>query len=134
MEYLIGVLVGVGAGVFTSFVGMDRDRSLYPTILIVIAFLYDLFAAIGGSTQAAVMESVAAVVFVSLAVAGFKSTLWFTVAGLIGHGVFDIVHSQIIQNPGVPVWWPMFCCSADIALGAFLAVLILRDRIRTGAT
>ena len=75
MEYLIGVLVGVGASIFTSLVGMDRDRALYPAILIVIAFLYDLFAAIGGSTQALVMESVAAVVFVSLAVAGFKSII-----------------------------------------------------------
>lgn len=134
MEYLIGVLVGVGAGTFTSLVGMDKDRALYPAILIVIAFLYDLFAVLGASNQALAMESVAAVIFVGLAVAGFKSTLWFTVAGLVGHGIFDLVHPQFIQNPGVPVWWPMFCLSADVALGVFLAVLLSRNRIRASAT
>ena len=130
MEYLIGVAVGLGVCVFTSLVGMDRDRALYPTMMIVIALLYDLFAAIGGSNQALVMEAAAGVIFIGLAVAGFRSSLWFTVVGLIGHGMFDLAHRLIIQNPGVPTWWPAFCLSADVAIGAYLAVLILRDRVR----
>ena len=130
MEYLIGVAVGLGVCVFTSLVGMDRDRALYPTMMIVIALLYDLFAAIGGSNQALVMEAAAGVIFIGLAVAGFRSSLWFTVVGLIGHGIFDLAHPLIIQNPGVPTWWPAFCLSADVAIGAYLAVLILRDRVR----
>lgn len=130
MEYLIGAAVGVGIGIFTSLVRMDRDRALYPTMLITIALLYDLWAVLGGSNQALALEAAAGVIFIGLAVAGFKSSLWFTVIGLIGHGIFDLVHPQIIQNPGVPVWWPAFCMSADVALGAFLAILIVRDRIR----
>lgn len=130
MEYLIGAAVGLGVCIFTSLVGMDRDRALYPTMMIVIALLYDLFAAMGGSNQALIMESVAGVIFIGLAVAGFRSTLWFTVIALIGHGIFDLAHPLIIQNPGVPSWWPAFCLSADVAIGAYLAVLITRDRIR----
>ncbi len=90
MEYLIGAAVGLGVCIFTSLVGMDRDRALYPAMLIVIALLYDLFAAMGGSNQALIMEFAAGVVFIGLAVAGFRSTLWFTVIGLIGHGIFDL--------------------------------------------
>ncbi|MBK7934973.1 MAG: hypothetical protein IPK01_16170 [Acidobacteria bacterium] len=130
MEYLIGAAVGLGVCIFTSLVGMDRDRALYPAMLIVIALLYDLFAAMGGSNQALIMEFAAGVVFIGLAVAGFRSTLWFTVIGLIGHGIFDLFHGQFIQNPGVPAWWPAFCLSADVAIGAYLAVLISSNRIR----
>ncbi len=134
MEYLIGAAIGLGVCVFTSLVGMDRDRALYPTMMIVIALLYDLFAAMGGSNQALIMESVAGVIFIGFAVVGFKSSLWFTVIGLVGHGIFDLVHSQFIQNPGVPTWWPAFCLSADVAIGVYLAVLISRDRIRSNTT
>jgi hypothetical protein len=38
----------------------DRDRSFAPTVLIVIASYYVLFAVHGGSSQALVVESVAA--------------------------------------------------------------------------
>jgi hypothetical protein len=131
MEYVIGVVLAVGVGIFATVVGLDRDRALYPAILIVIAALYDLFAVMGGSNQALAIESAAGVVFVGLAVAGFRSTLWFAVAGLAGHGVFDFFHGYFVQNPGVPVWWPMFCLAYDVTAAAYLAWLITQNRIRT---
>ncbi|MGD9627636.1 MAG: hypothetical protein AB7V18_00130 [Pyrinomonadaceae bacterium] len=130
MEYLIGVVLALAVGVFTTFLGMDRDRALYPTALIVIAVLYALFAVIGGSRQALIMESVAAVLFIALAVAGFKRSLWLAVIGLVGHGVFDLFHGLFIENPGVPVWWPMFCFAYDVTAGAFLAWLLWSNRVR----
>ena len=131
MEYLIGAALGIGIGIFTSLVRMDRDRALYPTMLITIALLYDLWAVLGGSNHALLLEAAVGVIFIGLAVAGFRWSLWFTVVGLIGHGIFDLVHPQLFQNPGVPTWWPAFCMAADVALGAFLAILITRDRIRS---
>lgn len=130
MEYVIGSLFGIATGVLTSLIGMDRDRSLYPAIMIVIALLYCLFAVLGGSTQALMLESAVGVIFIASAVAGFKSTLWFTAAGIVGHGLFDLVHPQLFHNPGVPTWWPGFCGSIDIVLGLYLAWLISRNRIR----
>lgn len=130
MEYVVGILLGIAIGVLTSLIGMDRDRSLYPAMMIVIALLYCLFAVMGGSAEALMIESAVAIIFIASAVAGFKSTLWFTVAGIVGHGLFDLVHPHMFHNPGVPTWWPGFCGSIDIVLGLYLAWLITRDRIR----
>ena len=44
-------------------------------------------------------------------------------AGAIaGHGVFDFFHHSLVENPGVPRWWPGFCLAFDVGLGAYLAV------------
>jgi hypothetical protein len=80
----------------------------------------------GSSTPALVWESMVAGVFVALAVAGFKKSLWLIAAALAGHGVFDFFHHLFIQNPGVPVWWPGFCGSFDVLAGGFLAMLLMR--------
>ena len=128
MEYLIGFVLAFLVGLTLTFLGMDRDRSLYPTIMIVIASYYVLFAVMGGA-QALAMETAIAVVFVGLSLAGFKATLWLVVAALAGHGVFDLVHGHFIQNPGVPVWWPMFCLAFDFAAAVYLAVLLSCDRV-----
>jgi hypothetical protein len=74
------------------------------------------------------VESTVAVGFVAVAVAGFQKNLWVVVAGLAGHGVFDFFHHGVIENPGVPVWWPGFCLSFDVVAGMFLAGLLLRRR------
>jgi hypothetical protein len=85
-----------------------------------------LFAAMGGSTSALTIESLVACIFLTVAVVGFRKNLWLIVAGLVGHGVFDFFHHLIIQNPGVPVWWPGFCGSFDVLAGGFLALLLAR--------
>ena len=126
MEYVIGVLLGLGVAGLATGVGFHRDRSFAPTVLIVVAFYYVLFALIGGSERALIIESIVAAAFVLLAVVGFKRHLWLVAAGLAGHGVFDLVHGSFINNPGVPVWWPGFCMTIDVLLGAWMAALLLR--------
>ena len=112
--------------VFATLTGFDRDRVFYPTLLIVIATYYILFAVIGSSVPALAWESLAAAAFLALAVAGFKKNLWLIASALAGHGVFDFFHHRFIQNPGVPAWWPGFCPSFDVLAGGFLAVLLMR--------
>lgn len=126
MEYLIGVVLAVVVCAFAMLAGFDRDRVFYPTFLTVIATYYILFAVMGSSTTALTIETLVAGIFLMLAVAGFKKNLWLVVAALAGHGVFDFFHHLVIQNPGVPVWWPGFCLSFDILAGGFLAVLLTR--------
>lgn len=126
MEYLIGVVLAVVVCVFALAAGFDRDRVFYPTVLTVIASYYILFAVMGNSAPALTIESLVACTFSMVAVAGFKKNLWLVVAALAGHGVFDFFHHLVIQNPGVPVWWPGFCLSFDILAGGFLAVLLMR--------
>ena len=74
---------------FARYVGFDRDRAFYPTVMIVIASYYVLFAVMSGSVQTVVIESVVMTLFAAAAVAGFKSSAWIVVAALAGHGVFD---------------------------------------------
>jgi hypothetical protein len=126
MQYLIGVGLALVVCAFAMAAGFDRDRVFYPTLVTVIASYYILFAVMGSSTPALVLESLIAGVFLALAVAGFKNNLWLIVAALAGHGVFDFFHHLVIQNPGVPVWWPGFCLSFDVLAGGFLAMLLMR--------
>ena len=92
MEYLIGILLAAVVCAFALLSEFDRDRVFYPTLLIVIATYYILFAAMASSTSAVTIESLAASAFLVLAVAGFRKNLWLIVAALAGHGVFDFFH------------------------------------------
>jgi hypothetical protein len=130
---MVGALLALAVGLFATAVGLDRDRAFYPTVMIVIAFLYALFALIGASTHALVLESVVGAVFLAVAVFGFRSSLWFVVIALAAHGVFDLAHGRVISNPGVPAWWPAFCSTYDVAAAAYLAWLLKINRIRATA-
>jgi hypothetical protein len=94
--------------------------------MIVIALLYVLFAVMGGSTDALLIEIAVAAVFIALALAGFKYSLWLVAAALAGHGILDVFHGQLIANPGVPAWWPAFCATYDVVAAGYLAVRELR--------
>lgn len=126
MPYLIGLILALAVCIFAALTGFDRDRVFYPTVVIIVAHYYILFAVMGATTQVLLVESLAAAVFVVLAVVGFKKSLWITAAALAGHGVFDFFHHLIIHDPGVPIWWPAFCMSFDVLAGAFFAMILLR--------
>ena len=130
MALMVGVVMPVVVGLFATVSGLDRDRAFYPTVMIVIAFLYVLFAAMGASTNVLVLESMAGAVFVAAAVYGFRSSLWVVALALAAHGIFDVAHGRLIANPGVPVWWPAFCGAYDVTAGAYLGWLLKVDRIR----
>lgn len=130
MALLVGVVLALVVGIFATAVRLDRDRAFYPTVLIVIAFLYALFAVMGASTQVLILECLVGVGFLLAAVFGFRSTLWIVVAALAAHGVFDLTHSAAIANPGVPLWWPEFCLTYDVTAAAYLAWLLKSGRIR----
>ena len=126
MPYVVGVVLSLGVALFARSVGFDRDRAFYPTVLTVVGSYYVLFAAMTGSTHTVLLESLPMSVFVIAAVAGFKSSAWVVVAGLAGHGVFDAFHDKVLENAGVPVWWPPFCFAYDVGAAAILAWLVKR--------
>ena len=126
MEYLIGVILSLAVAGFATVIGLDRERAFYPTVLIVIASYYVLFAVMGASRRTLVIEIVVASGFLLCGVLGFKRNLWFAVGAIIGHGVFDFVHHWFIENPGVPHWWPGFCLTFDAIVGVWLAVRLMR--------
>jgi hypothetical protein len=123
MEYAAGLIVGAAIAALGALVGLDKDRSFYPTVLMVIAAYYVLFAVMGGSYGALVVEIIVAAVFFAVAITGFWKSLWIVAAGLIAHGFLDLLHPRLIHNPEVPEWWPGFCLVVDLTLGVWLGVL-----------
>lgn len=121
MAYLIGVVLALAVSLFARLVGLDRDRAFYPTVLVVVASYYDLFAVMGGSRQALLHELAVTSIFLVAVVLGFRRNLWIVVTALAAHGLFDFVHPHLIDNPGVPAWWPMFCMAYDVTAAACLA-------------
>jgi hypothetical protein len=133
MEYFAGISEALLVASFATFVGFDRDRAFYPVVTVVIASYYELFAIMGGSASAVGVETAVLVVFVTVSVIGFKANLWLIVGALAGHGLFDFIHPELITNPGVPAWWPMFCLSYDLTAALYLAWRLSRSELATPA-
>jgi hypothetical protein len=129
VAYLVGAMLALAVGGLATAVGLDRDRAFYPTVLIVIASYYVLFAVVGESTRALVVEAVVAIAFLAVAIAGFRYSLWLVVAGLAAHGILDVFHDRVIANPGVPTWWPAFCLTYDGVAAGYLTLLLLRRMV-----
>jgi hypothetical protein len=128
MPSFIGIALAVAVGAWARWIGLDRDRAFYPTVMIVIAALYVLFAIMAGSTAVLIAEGLVGTGFVVLACLGFKRNLWFVVAALAAHGLFDIFHPHAFHNPGVPAWYPEFCLAYDVAAAVFLGWNLCRSQ------
>ncbi|MDF0643958.1 MAG: hypothetical protein P0111_07995 [Nitrospira sp.] len=123
MPLVVGVLLAIAIAALAKFTRFDEERSFYSTVLVIIASYYVLFAVLGGSSHALVWELVIAVAFSTVAIIGalFYPTLVGT--GIVAHGLFDLVHDSLIENAGVPTWWPTFCGSIDVLLGLWVIAL-----------
>jgi hypothetical protein len=88
----------------------------------------------GGGGTVLVLETVGLIAFAAAAAIGFRTSLWVVVAALAGHSVFDFFHHALIDNPGVPPWWPIWCLSYDVAAAACLGALILKGPVTARAT
>jgi len=98
MEYAIGTALALTVTASATAIGLDRERVFYPAMMIAVATYYILFAAMGGSASVVIVESLAAGAFLLLTGIGFKRSLWFLVAALAGHGVFDHLHHLITDD------------------------------------
>jgi hypothetical protein len=125
MAYLIGLILAVLVAAAARASRFDRDGAFYPTVLIVVASYCVLFAAMSGSPRSVAAETAVMGVFLVLAAAGFRKSIWFAVAGLAAHGVLDAFHGALVVNHGVPLWWPAFCAGYDITAAFVLAYVAL---------
>jgi hypothetical protein len=128
VEILVGLCLAIAISVFATLSGFDRDRVFYPTILFVVATYYALFAVMGGSREALLIECGFVALFVAASVVAFKWSLWVAVAGLLGHTVFDFLHPHLVNNAGMPSYWPGFCGTYDAVAAAYLAFLLMRRK------
>ena len=117
---LVGVLSAVAIAALARYMRFDQDRSFYPTVLVVIASYYILFAVMGGSRQALAWELAAAIAFSTVAIMGVLHLPVLVGVGIVAHGFFDLVHHMMMENAGVPDWWPGFCGLLDVVLGLWV--------------
>ena len=117
---LVGVLSAVAIAALARSTRFDQDRSFYPTVLVVIAAYYILFAVMGGSRQALAWELAAAIAFSTVAIMGALYLPVLVGVGIVAHGLFDFIHHTMIEDAGVPGWWPAFCGSLDVVLGLWV--------------
>ena len=94
MGYVAGIGIALKGSVLARLVGLDRDRAFYPTVLFVIASYYVLFAVMGGSGQALLIESIVMAAFGFVAILGFRFNLWLVVGALAADGIFDFFHAD----------------------------------------
>ena len=127
---LLDVVAGAGVALLACggarVIGFDQDRAFYPTMLVVIATYYVLFAAIAGAPAALGAEALVMVAFMAVAGLGFRRAPWLVVAGLAAHALYDAGHPWAHHHAGVPAWWPGFCLSFDGVAALWLTVLLRR--------
>jgi len=123
---LAGVALALAVALLAAAAGFDRERSFWPVVLVVVASYYELFAVQGGSVAELALEAWLLCGFASLAVAGFRWNRGFVVAGLVGHGLLDLIHGRFLPSPATPAWWPPFCLAFDVTAGG---LLFFRSRV-----
>ena len=129
---MIAALTGATVGVLTIvFARLIRgERWVYSVGLLTLPSLYACFALRAGEQAVAVREMIYGIPYV---VAGLVFTFVGVrqsaiVVGLLWllHGLYDLVHGRLITNPGVPGWYPIWCCVVDVVIGSYLLWLARR--------
>jgi len=121
MAAVFGIALALGVGAAADVVGMDRDRALYPATAVMIAGLSVPFGTIDGRPVVIAVEVAGMIPFVAAALFGFRRSLGIVAAALLGHGVYDFLHPHLVDDAGVPPWWPAFCLAYDAAAALYLA-------------
>jgi hypothetical protein len=92
--------------------------------------LYAFFALQAGERAVGVKELIYGIPFIAAGLAfAFVSVRQSAVvvgAFWILHGLYDLTHSRLITNAGVPGWYPVWCFSVDVVIGAYLLWLSRR--------
>ncbi len=128
IEGIIGAAVGVLAVVLARFI--RGERWFYSLGLITLPSLYAAFALRAGEPAVSLKEMayglpyvVAGLAFVLLSVrrsAVVVGAFWLL------HGLYDLLHGQLITNSGVPEWYPIWCFAVDAVIGSYLLWLSRR--------
>ena len=129
LPFVIGVALTAASLLVFQILGLHRDRGASSTTLIAIALFYVVFSVEHGTVRVVIIQSALAFSFIALAMAGYRRSLWLVVAGLAGHGIYDIFAHSADWNPA-PGWWGPFCLAVDLMLAGALAHWIRRGDVQ----
>lgn len=128
VPFMIGIVLTISLLLVSILVGLDREKGVYPTLLIAIALFYVVFAFEHGDLNQIILNSIVAGLFTLLALIGYRKSFTYIAIGLLLHGVFDVVYSTYANSPA-PDWWAPFCLAIDVLLGLFLLFMMKKKRI-----
>jgi len=130
IEALVGATVGVLIITCARFI--RAEHWLYSLGLLSLPSIYAFFALQAGEQTVGVKEMIYGVPFVVaglvFAFASVRHSAVVVGAFWLLHGLYDLAHSQLITNTGVPGWYPIFCFAVDAVIGLYLLWLSRRVR------
>lgn len=121
-EALVGSGFALVTCLFLALLPEEWARGAASNLLTLIAAIYVGFA-IASKGQLNIPKQVAGCAFfVTLALLGLWLSLWFLVAGLALHGVWDCLHHGEHGHGVVPRWYVPFCAVYDWVVALFIAL------------
>jgi hypothetical protein len=129
---VVEALVGVAVGVLTIVVArlIRGQHWLYAIGLLTLPSLYASFALFAGEQAVAVKEMIYGAPFLAagllFAFVSVRRSAVLVGAFWILHGLYDLTHSRLLTNAGVPGWYPVWCFSVDVVVGVYLLWLSRR--------
>lgn len=111
---------------------LEDTRWAYPILLAEFPANYWAFAIYGSDVPALLKEMTVGLAFLAVAYIAYRArgfiTLLALAAGYVLHAAYDFSHDLLLINAGMPSWWPEYCASIDVLIGAYLAYLALSFR------
>lgn len=104
-------------------------RLFSATVLVAIAFIYVGFSLKDNPAELIILECNIALLFYFMAVIGYtRNRLWIA-AGIVLHGVWDILHHQADPvSTRIPAYWPPFCLVIDFVTGIYFFILFKKEQ------
>ena len=123
----VGVVSAVGVVQLFKAWGLESTKWAYPVLLAEFPVNYWAFAIYGSDSAALLKEIVVGLAFLAVAYIAYKVkafvTLLLLAFGYVMHAAYDFSHNFLFVNAGAPTWWPEFCASVDVLIGAYVAYL-----------
>lgn len=124
------IIVGLLGGVLTALIAWSPiipDPIAFHTVsLAMIGAIYMGFAFADGRPAIMILELSVATGFITLALLGLWVAPMFIAAGLVLHGIWDLLHSPRGVKTKLPAWYPPFCAAFDF-LFAGIFLYLARD-------
>jgi hypothetical protein len=123
----IGAAIAVAVVLLFKQKGLEKSKWAYPILLATFPVNYWVFAIYASDSTALFKEFLVGLVFLAVAYTAYRYksfvTLLLLAVGYVMHAAYDFYHNLFFVNAGAPTWWPEFCGSVDVLIGAYIAYL-----------
>ncbi|MEM9301077.1 MAG: hypothetical protein AAGE01_03145 [Pseudomonadota bacterium] len=109
-----------------------REQSLLVSFLAAMPLIYIANALVfDASPTWLLIQGAGLLLFAAIALLGWRVAYGFIVVGLVGHGIWDLVHHG--RTSFVPDWYTLACGAVDFGLAAFVALRLHTWKARAAA-